>query len=78
MTGDSVVQPDIMESHYETSSATDGNIDRLVYELYDLTDEEIRIVEEATQRGPSCGALCGSHLRKRRRRKIDANNRQDL
>jgi hypothetical protein len=30
--------------------ATDGQIDQLVYELYGLTDEEIRIVEEATQR----------------------------
>ncbi len=29
--------------------ATDRQIDRLVYELYDLTDEEIRIVEEATR-----------------------------
>jgi len=28
--------------------ALDGQIDRLVYELYDLTDEEIAIVEEAT------------------------------
>ena len=28
--------------------ATDKQIDQLVYELYDLTDEEIRIVEEAT------------------------------
>ncbi len=28
--------------------ATDGQIDRLVYELYGLTDDEIRIVEEAT------------------------------
>jgi hypothetical protein len=28
--------------------ATDGQIDGLVYELYDLTDDEIRIVEEAT------------------------------
>lgn len=25
--------------------ATDGHIDRLVYELYGLTDEEIKIVE---------------------------------
>jgi len=25
--------------------STDGQIDRLVYELYGLTDEEIRIVE---------------------------------
>jgi predicted DNA binding protein len=30
--------------------ATDRQIDRLVYELYDLTDEEIKIVEEATRR----------------------------
>ena len=29
--------------------ATDRQIDRLVYELYDLTDDEIRIVEEATR-----------------------------
>lgn len=29
--------------------ATDAQIDRLVYELYGLTDEEIRIVEEATR-----------------------------
>ena len=28
--------------------ATDREIDRLVYELYGLSDEEIRIVEEAT------------------------------
>ena len=28
--------------------ATDRRIDQLVYELYDLTDDEIRIVEEAT------------------------------
>ena len=28
--------------------ATDVQIDRLVYELYGLTDQEIRIVEEAT------------------------------
>jgi hypothetical protein len=25
--------------------STDGRIDRLVYELYELTDDEIRIVE---------------------------------
>ena len=30
--------------------ATDRHIDRLVYELYGLTDEEIAIVEEATAR----------------------------
>ena len=29
-------------------NTTDRQIDRLVCELYDLTDEEIRIVEEAT------------------------------
>jgi len=29
--------------------ATDKQIDQLVYELYDLTGEEIRIVEEATK-----------------------------
>jgi len=29
--------------------ATDRQIDQLVYELYGLTDDEIRIVEEATQ-----------------------------
>ncbi len=29
--------------------ATDRQIDRLVYELYELTDEEIRIVEEGTR-----------------------------
>ena len=28
--------------------ATDRQINKLVYELYDLTDEEIAIVEEAT------------------------------
>jgi Rad3-related DNA helicase len=31
-------------------SATDRQIDQLVYELYSLTDEEIQIVEEATAR----------------------------
>ena len=29
--------------------ALDGQIDRLVYELYGLSDEEIAIVEKATQ-----------------------------
>jgi hypothetical protein len=29
-------------------SATDRQIDRLVYELYCLTDEEIRMIERAT------------------------------
>ena len=31
-------------------SATDRQIDKLVYELYGLTDEEIEMVEEATGR----------------------------
>jgi hypothetical protein len=31
-------------------AATDREIDRLVYELYGLTEEEIRIVEESTSR----------------------------
>ena len=30
-------------------SATDKVIDKLVYELYDLTEEEIRIVKEAVE-----------------------------
>jgi hypothetical protein len=30
--------------------ATDQQIDKLVYELYGLTDEEIRIVEETTKK----------------------------
>ena len=29
--------------------ATDAQIDRLVYDLYDLTEDEIKIVEEATK-----------------------------
>jgi len=40
-------------SHKKTAiqrqiDATDKQIDQLVYELYGLTDNEIRIVEEAT------------------------------
>ncbi len=31
-------------------AATDRQIDRLVYELYGLAEEEIKIVEEATAR----------------------------
>ena len=30
---------------------TDGQIDRLVYELYGLTEEDIRIVEESAKAG---------------------------
>ena len=36
-------------------SAADRQIDRLVYDLYELTEEEIRIVEEATERGTRGG-----------------------
>lgn len=36
--------------------ATDQEIDRLVYELYGLTDDEIRIVEEATRRAQPMSA----------------------
>ncbi len=31
--------------------AVDRQIDRLVYELYDLTDEEIEVVEQETYQG---------------------------
>jgi hypothetical protein len=37
--------PDALQRQID---ATDAQIDRLVYELYGLTDEEIRLVEEAT------------------------------
>ena len=33
----------------EHIDATDRRIDQLVYDLYGLTDDEIRIVEEATE-----------------------------
>ncbi len=36
--------------HGRHPRATDRQIDSLVYELYGLTDDEIRIVEEATKR----------------------------
>ena len=32
------------------SHAVDRQVDQLVYELYGLTEEEIRMVEEATHR----------------------------
>jgi len=35
--------------HHHQIEATDEQIDALVYELYGLTEEEIRIVQEATQ-----------------------------
>ncbi len=45
--------PQVKTAHGRTATerqiaATDREIDQLVYELYGLTDEEIRIVEEAT------------------------------
>jgi hypothetical protein len=33
---------------YNRSNATDRQIDRLVYDLYGLTEEEIGVVEEGT------------------------------
>ena len=30
-------------------TATDNRIDKLVYELYGLTDEEIKIIEDSTK-----------------------------
>ncbi len=36
--------------HQETKHATDNQIDKLVYELYDLADEEIQIVEDPISR----------------------------
>ena len=42
---DSAREKEVIERQIK---ATDGEIDRLVYELYELTDEEIAIVESAT------------------------------
>ncbi len=42
-----VKTPREQESLRRTIAATDAQIDALVYELYGLTEEEIRIVEEA-------------------------------
>ena len=36
-------------SNFDMPAATDRQIDPLVYELCELTEEEMRIVEEATQ-----------------------------
>jgi hypothetical protein len=41
-------------------TAIDRQIDQLVYELYGLTDEEVRIVEEATSEEPSGTPACTS------------------
>jgi hypothetical protein len=39
--------PNEKEALQRQIAATDAQIDALVYELYGLTDEEIRIIEEA-------------------------------
>lgn len=41
--------PNEKESLHRQITATDGQIDQLVYELYGLTPDEIKIVEGATQ-----------------------------
>lgn len=41
--------PDEKTALQRQIAATDSQIDRLVYELYGLTDEEIKVVEEATR-----------------------------
>ncbi len=40
--------PEVLKRVGPQIAATDRQIDRLVHELYDLTDDEIRIVDEAT------------------------------
>ena len=41
--------PDEKKALQRQLDATDRQIDQLVYELYGLTDDEIKIVEEATR-----------------------------
>jgi len=43
--------------------ATDRQIDQFVCELYGLTDEEIKIVEEATQRLETRQTAISRHVR---------------
>ena len=43
---------DLIERFFRNIDATDRQIDRLVYTLYELTDEEIRIVERGGARNP--------------------------
>ncbi|MHC5056034.1 MAG: hypothetical protein ACYTKD_15105 [Planctomycetota bacterium] len=51
MMGFAVGTPDSRQSSApRIRSATDRRIDELVYELYGLSDKEVRIVEEATAR----------------------------
>jgi len=44
------LRPSLADSIQPWIDATDAEIDRLVYELYGLTDDEIQIVEEATRK----------------------------
>jgi len=39
------VIPPKLDSHLNDTSALESEIDRIVYHLYGLTDEEVRIVE---------------------------------
>ena len=49
-----VIEPESVRDEYAKANlqrqidATDAQIDRLVYELYELTPDEIKIVESAT------------------------------
>ena len=45
---DAARMPNPKEAIHRQMDATDRQIDRLVYELYGLTEEEIKIVEEQT------------------------------
>jgi len=47
--GWSAKTPDEKNAIQRQIDATDKQIDQLVYELHALTDDEIQIVEEATQ-----------------------------
>lgn len=52
--------PDVQERLQRDIAATDRAIEQLVYQLYGLTDEEIRLIETATAPGPisnGCEAL---------------------
>ena len=42
--------PHDQTSHQRQIDATDRQIDQFVYELYGLTEEEIKVVEEATRK----------------------------
>ncbi|MDI9433128.1 MAG: hypothetical protein QM570_15535 [Planctomycetota bacterium] len=44
------LRPSLADSIQPWIDATDAEIDRLVYELYGLTDDEIQIVEEEARK----------------------------